>query len=139
MSANQRSNYEWALFGAMLWSENAREGVLATDFLDPAIQPLVRELIDVFSKKIEPAAAVKIKSWLLASKIDISNITTNSASLKIIVKRLSALAHSMELSRKISDGLVRNNAGLPCGTESDLRQLATLLLERLRDAVPGSP
>ena len=132
--SNQRSNYEWALFGAMLWSQDAREGVLSTDFLDPTVQPLVRELLDVFAKKIEPGAAVRIKSWLIASKIDISAIPTNSAALKFIVKRMSALAHSMELSRKISDGLARNNAGLTCSTETELRDLATLLLQRLRDA-----
>lgn len=132
--SNQRSQYEWALFGAMLWSQDAREGVLSTDFIDPAVQPLVRELLDVFAKKIEPAAAVRIKSWLIASKIDVSAIPTNSASLKVIVKRLSALAHSMELSRKISDGLARNNAGLPTGTETELRDLATILLKRICDA-----
>ena len=133
MSAN-RSNYEWALFGAMLWSQDARDGVLPTDFLDPAIQPMVRELLDVFAKKIEPAAAVRIKSWLIASKIDISDIATNSSSLKVIVKRLSALAHSMELARAITNGLERNNAGLPIGSELELQQLAERLLERLRDA-----
>lgn len=118
----------------MLWSQDAREGVLTTDFLDPNVQPLVRELLDVFAKKIEPAAAVRIKTWLINSKIDISAIPTNSAALKVIVKRLSALAHSVALARKISNGLERNNAGLPSGTENELGQLAELLLQRLRES-----
>ena len=132
--SSQRSQYEWALFGAMLWSSDAREGVSATDFLDPNVQPLVRELLDVFSKKIEPAGAVRIKSWLINSRIDISAITTNSAALKVIVKRLTALAHSASLARKICDGLDRNNAGLPTAIEHELGDLAELLLSRLRES-----
>ena len=137
MTTSKHEAYEWALFGAMLWSQDARDGVLPTDFQSAPVQALARELIDIYAGKIKPEAAHWIRDWLRASRINVDTENRSSAALKKIVKQLSALSRARTIANGISNGLARNALGLPNSTQSEIKRLAEELVQTLNDGGDG--
>lgn len=131
--------YEWALFGAMLWSQDARDGVLPTDFQSGPVQSLVRELLDIYAGKVQPQAAHRIRDWLRASNINVESENRTSVALKKVVKQLSALSRARTLTNSIADGLARNTAGLPSIPQAEIKRLAEQLVRAIDDGGDEPP
>lgn len=130
--------YEWALFGACLWSADARDGVQPTDFQSGAVQSLARELFGIYDQTIKPEAAHRIREWLRASRINVDSENRSSVALKKVVQQLSAQAQARVLADRIQQGLARDAAGLPSRDQTELRELAERLFTIL-DAGDGPP